>query len=92
MKCLIVLREDKRTSTFWRKISNDTDRRNGGKASVVEGETSTGSVMAYGYNPTLSDGAFHGAIYAVMESIAKVVAMVVNVVIFDLLYKNILND
>ncbi len=46
------------------------------KLPVVEGETSTGSVMAYGYNPTLSRWSpFHGAIYAVMESIAKVVAM-----------------
>ena len=45
------------------------------KIPVLSGETSTCSVMAWGYNPTLSDKSpYHGAMMAVIESIAKVVA------------------
>lgn len=46
------------------------------KLPLSEGETTTASVMAYGYNPYLSSKSpFHGAIYAVVESIAKLAAM-----------------
>ena len=39
-------------------------------------ETTTCSMMAYGYNPKISKWSpYHGAIYAVVESLAKIVAM-----------------
>ena len=39
-------------------------------------ETSTCSVMSYGFNPIISSWSpYHGAIYAVVESVAKIVAM-----------------
>lgn len=45
------------------------------KLPLVEGETNTGSVMAYGYNPDISRWSpFHGAVYAIVESVSKVVA------------------
>ncbi|MDR2047045.1 MAG: phosphoribosylformylglycinamidine synthase [Clostridiales bacterium] len=41
----------------------------------VNGETSSASIAAYGYNPYLtSRSPFHGALYAVVESVAKIVA------------------
>ena len=43
---------------------------------VLEGKTSTGTLMSYGFNPYLSEWSpFHGAMYAVVESVAKIVAM-----------------
>lgn len=46
------------------------------KIPVEKGETNTGSIMAYGYNPLISKWSpFHGAVYAVLESVAKIVAM-----------------
>ena len=46
------------------------------KIPVLTGETGTGTLMAFGYNPYLSDWSpFHGAVYAVTESVAKIVAM-----------------
>ena len=46
------------------------------KLPVQEGDTSTGTLMSYGYNPEISLWSpFHGAVYAVVESIAKVAAM-----------------
>lgn len=46
------------------------------KIPVQKGETNTGSIMTYGYNPRISRWSpFHGAVYAVVESVAKVVAM-----------------
>lgn len=46
------------------------------KIPVLKGETNSGTAMAYGYNPDLASWSpFHGAIYAVVESIAKIVAM-----------------
>ena len=46
------------------------------KLPVLEGETSTGTLMSYGFNPYLSEWSpFHGAMYAVVESVAKIVAM-----------------
>lgn len=45
------------------------------KIPVLEGDTTTGTLMAYGYNPALSKWSpFHGALYAVLESVAKIVA------------------
>lgn len=46
------------------------------KIPVLDGETNTCSIMTYGFNPTISNWSpFHGAIYAVVESISKVVAV-----------------
>ena len=46
------------------------------KLPLLSGETETGTLMAYGYNPFLSEWSpFHGAVYAVTESVAKIVAM-----------------
>jgi phosphoribosylformylglycinamidine synthase len=45
------------------------------KLPVLAGETTTGTLMAYGYNPVLSKWSpFHGALYAVVEAVAKIVA------------------
>ncbi len=45
------------------------------KIPVLKGETSTCSIMGWGFNPYVSDRSpYHGAIAAVIESIAKVVA------------------
>jgi len=45
------------------------------KIPVLSGETTTASIMAWGYNPVISEKSpYHGAIMAVVESIAKVVA------------------
>ena len=46
------------------------------KIPVLHGETTTCSLMGWGFNPYLSDKSpYHGAMYAVIESIAKVVAI-----------------
>ncbi len=46
------------------------------KLPLSEGETTTATVMTYGYNPYLTEKSpFHGAMYAVVESIAKLAAM-----------------
>ncbi len=45
------------------------------KIPVLEGETSTGTIMSFGYNPVIGKWSpFHGAFYAVVEAITKVVA------------------
>lgn len=45
------------------------------KIPVLVGETSTGTIMSYGFNPNLSTWSpFHGAVYAVVEAVAKIVA------------------
>ena len=45
------------------------------KLPVLEGETDTSSLMAYGFDPFLSERSpYHGAMYAVVESVAKLVA------------------
>jgi len=45
------------------------------KLPVLNGETSTASIMTYGYNPFISEWSpFHGASYAIVESLAKVVS------------------
>ena len=46
------------------------------KLPVLDGDTTTCTMMTYGYNPKISRWSpFHGAVYAVVEAIAKVVAM-----------------
>ncbi len=46
------------------------------KLPLMEGDTTTGTLMSYGYNPNISMWSpFHGAVFAVVESIAKIVAM-----------------
>lgn len=46
------------------------------KLPVLNGETSTGTVMTYGYNPKIGKWSpFHGAMYAVIESLTKIVCM-----------------
>jgi phosphoribosylformylglycinamidine synthase len=46
------------------------------KIPVLNGETKTCSIMTYGYDPKLAKwSTFHGGYYAVIESIAKIVAL-----------------
>lgn len=46
------------------------------KLPLMEGDTTTGTLMSYGYNPDISSWSpFHGAVFAVVESIAKIAAM-----------------
>ena len=43
---------------------------------VLGKETTTASVMSYGFNPVISSWSpYHGAIYSVVESVAKIIAM-----------------
>lgn len=45
------------------------------KLPVLEGDTTTGTAMSFGYNPAISKWSpFHGGIYAIVESVAKIVA------------------
>lgn len=45
------------------------------KVPLLEGETTTATLMSYGYNPKVAKWSpFHGALYAVVESVAKIVA------------------
>lgn len=45
------------------------------KIPVLSGDTSTGTLMSYGYNPNISKWSpFHGAVYAVVESVSKIVS------------------
>jgi len=46
------------------------------KIPVTGGETRTGTLMSFGFNPDISiKSPFHGAVYAIVESVAKIVAM-----------------
>lgn len=46
------------------------------KIPVLDGETNTSTIMTYGYNPKIGKWSpFHGALYAVVESVCKVVAI-----------------
>jgi len=46
------------------------------KLPVESGDTTTGTLMAYGYNAQLAKWSpFHGALYAVVEAVSKIVAM-----------------
>ena len=43
---------------------------------TLKGYTNTGTIMTYGYNPEIAIWSpFHGAVYAVIESVSKYVAM-----------------
>ena len=45
------------------------------KLPVLEGKTNTVTMMSYGYDPYLSSWSpYHGAVYAVLDSVAKIVA------------------
>jgi phosphoribosylformylglycinamidine synthase len=46
------------------------------KIPVLGGETNTATLMAYGFNPDISTWSpFHGAVYAIVEAVAKITAM-----------------
>lgn len=46
------------------------------KLPVISGETNTATIMTYGYYPMLAKWSpFHGAVYAVVEAVAKAVAL-----------------
>ena len=46
------------------------------KLPVLSGDTTTGTIMTYGFNPGLSTWSpFHGAVYAIVEAVAKVVTL-----------------
>ncbi|MEG0430781.1 MAG: phosphoribosylformylglycinamidine synthase [Anaerovoracaceae bacterium] len=46
------------------------------KLPVTKGETETATLMAYGFDPKLAKASpFHGAMYAVVDSVTKIVAM-----------------
>ena len=46
------------------------------KLPVVSGDTTTGTIMTYGFNPDISTWSpFHGAVYAIVEAVAKIVAL-----------------
>lgn len=60
---------------------------------VLGKETTTASLMAYGYNPKISKWSpYHGAMYAVVESVAKIVAMGGNYHTIRFSFKNILKN
>ncbi|HBE80628.1 MAG TPA: phosphoribosylformylglycinamidine synthase, partial [Firmicutes bacterium] len=45
------------------------------KLPVLDGDTTTGTLMSYGYNPEFGKWSpFHGGVYAIVEAVAKVVA------------------
>ncbi|MBQ3964374.1 MAG: phosphoribosylformylglycinamidine synthase, partial [Firmicutes bacterium] len=46
------------------------------KLPVTEGETTTASLMAYGYDPKMAKSSpFHGALYSVLDSVTKIAAL-----------------
>ncbi len=46
------------------------------KIPVLEGDTTTGTIMTFGYNPALAKWSpFHGAIFAIVEAVSKVCAL-----------------
>jgi phosphoribosylformylglycinamidine synthase len=46
------------------------------KLPVLSGETNTATLMTYGYNPQLAQWSpFHGAMFAVVEAVTKIVAL-----------------
>ncbi len=46
------------------------------KLPVLKGETDTCTLMTYGFNPAIAKWSpFHGAIYAIVEAVAKIAAM-----------------
>ena len=60
------------------------------KVPVMNGTTDAVSMMSYGFDPYLSSWSpYHGAIYAVVESVAKIVAQVEIIARFVLHSRNI---
>ena len=60
---------------------NQLTKENGmvAKIPVLEGETTAATFMTHGFDPYLSEQSpFHGAVYAVVESLAKIVALGAN--------------
>lgn len=60
---------------------NQLTKENGmvAKIPVLEGETTAATYMTHGFDPYLSEGSpFHGALFAVVESVAKMVALGAN--------------
>lgn len=46
------------------------------KLPVLQGDTTTGTLMTYGFNPEIAKWSpFHGALYAIVEATAKIAAM-----------------
>lgn len=46
------------------------------KLPVLKGTTTTGTAMSYGFNPYLSSWSpFHGAVYSIVDSVARIVAI-----------------
>lgn len=46
------------------------------KIPVLNGEANTATLMSYGFNPEISEWSpFHGAVYAILEAVAKITAM-----------------
>jgi len=46
------------------------------KLPVLNGDTTTGTLMSFGYNPEISKWSpFHGAMYSIIEAVAKITAM-----------------
>ena len=46
------------------------------KLPVFKGDTTTGTIMAFGYNPNIAKWSpFHGGVYAIVEAIAKITAI-----------------
>ena len=46
------------------------------KLPVMDGDTDTGTLMSFGFNPAISKWSpFHGAVYAIVEAVAKIAAM-----------------
>ncbi|MDF2634448.1 MAG: phosphoribosylformylglycinamidine synthase [Pelosinus sp.] len=61
---------------FGGKYQNTPAEGMASKIPVLHGNTNTATLMTYGYDPKLSTWSpFHGALYAVVEAVAKVVAM-----------------
>ncbi len=46
------------------------------KLPVIDGDTDTATLMSYGFNPAISKWSpFHGAVFAIIEAVAKIAAM-----------------
>lgn len=61
---------------FGGKTQNTPTNAMVAKIPILTGETTTATAMSYGYNPYLSMWSpFHGSVYSVIDSIAKIVAV-----------------
>jgi phosphoribosylformylglycinamidine synthase len=60
---------------FGGRTQNTPAQAMAAKIPVLGGETDTASVMAWGFNPYIAEQSpYHGAVYAVVESVARVLA------------------